>query len=111
MRRDEGRVVDTPLVFKKVFFFKIRQKERKSPALDRENWRATGELLTTGLLILNHGQVTRRTTEFQPLSPFYHTTPTGGHLSLDTLTCIGILSTAGLKWYQTRIHDMLANSP
>ncbi|GFV28554.1 hypothetical protein TNCV_3985051 [Trichonephila clavipes] len=36
MRRDEGRVVDPPLVFKKGFF---QDTGRKSPALDRENLR------------------------------------------------------------------------
>ncbi|GFV58170.1 hypothetical protein TNCV_687771 [Trichonephila clavipes] len=35
MRRDEGRVMDPPLVFKRVFF----RRWEKSPALDEENLR------------------------------------------------------------------------
>ncbi|GFX02589.1 hypothetical protein TNCV_728431 [Trichonephila clavipes] len=34
-------------------------------------------LLTTDHVILNHGQVTWMTPELAPLSPNYHTTPTG----------------------------------
>ncbi|GFX35380.1 hypothetical protein TNCV_101871 [Trichonephila clavipes] len=33
--------------------------------------------------ILSHGQVTRTTPELAAPSPNYHTTPTGGRLSLD----------------------------
>ncbi|GFU64812.1 hypothetical protein TNCV_271971 [Trichonephila clavipes] len=38
-------------------------------------------LLTTDHVILNHGQVTWTTPELAPLSPNYHTTPTGGRFS------------------------------
>ncbi|GFS61264.1 hypothetical protein TNCV_3104961 [Trichonephila clavipes] len=41
---------------------------------------ATRGLLTTGVVILNHRQVTRTTPELAPFSPNYHTTPTGGPL-------------------------------
>ncbi|GFX15369.1 hypothetical protein TNCV_3302981 [Trichonephila clavipes] len=50
-----------------------------------ESVKATRGLLVTDLAILNHGEVTRTTLEkpFTPFSPDFHTTPTGGHLSLD----------------------------
>ncbi|GFV15338.1 integrase catalytic domain-containing protein [Trichonephila clavipes] len=44
-------------------------------------WDAARELLTTDHVILNHGQVTWTTPELAPLSPNYHTTPTGGRFS------------------------------
>ncbi|GFU86938.1 transposable element Tc1 transposase [Trichonephila clavipes] len=44
--------------------------------LDEERVTARG-LLTTDHVILNHGQVTWMTPELAPLSPNYHTTPTG----------------------------------
>ncbi|GFV40575.1 hypothetical protein TNCV_1984171 [Trichonephila clavipes] len=42
---------------------------------------ATGGLLATDHVILNHGQVTWTTPELAPPSPNYHTTPTGGRFS------------------------------
>ncbi|GFV61456.1 hypothetical protein TNCV_2937981 [Trichonephila clavipes] len=36
-----------------------------------------------GLVIFNHGQVTRTTPELAPSSPNFDTTPTGGRLSHD----------------------------
>ncbi|GFW58229.1 hypothetical protein TNCV_2634031 [Trichonephila clavipes] len=42
---------------------------------------ATRGLLATDHVILNHGQVTWMTPELAPLSPNYHTTPTGGRFS------------------------------
>ncbi|GFT94642.1 ketoacyl_synth_N domain-containing protein [Trichonephila clavipes] len=39
--------------------------------------KAARGLLTTDHVILNHGQVTWMTPELAPLSPNYHTTPTG----------------------------------
>ncbi|GFY08552.1 hypothetical protein TNCV_809851 [Trichonephila clavipes] len=38
-------------------------------------------LLAVDLIILNHGQLTRTIHELAHLSPNYHTTPMGGHLS------------------------------
>ncbi|GFW74025.1 hypothetical protein TNCV_545491 [Trichonephila clavipes] len=37
-------------------------------------------LLTTDHVILNHGQVMRKTPELEPFSPNYNTTPMGGLL-------------------------------
>ncbi|GFV43781.1 hypothetical protein TNCV_4609391 [Trichonephila clavipes] len=37
----------------------------------------------TDLVILIHAQVTRTTPELAPSSPNFHSTPTGGYLSLD----------------------------
>ncbi|GFT01277.1 hypothetical protein TNCV_4203641 [Trichonephila clavipes] len=42
-----------------------------------EKLKAARGLLTTDHVILNHGQVTWMTPELAPLSPNYHTTPTG----------------------------------
>ncbi|GFY30547.1 hypothetical protein TNCV_3523101 [Trichonephila clavipes] len=53
-----------------------KQKFRKR----RQNATVRG-LLTTDHVILNHGQVTWTTPELAPLSPNYHTTPTGGRFS------------------------------
>ncbi|GFU59017.1 transposable element Tcb2 transposase [Trichonephila clavipes] len=43
----------------------------------------TGGLLATGLVILNHGQVTRKTPELVPPSPNFHTPQWEGRLSFD----------------------------
>ncbi|GFU90642.1 hypothetical protein TNCV_2092391 [Trichonephila clavipes] len=56
IRRDEGRVVNTPLVFKRVLFQETREREEpglgwrkgKSPALDGEGMRGEPWLERTG---------------------------------------------------------------
>ncbi|GFT98142.1 hypothetical protein TNCV_789561 [Trichonephila clavipes] len=47
---------------------------------------ATRGLLATDHVILNHGQVTWMTPELAPPSPNYHTTPTGGEVTLQSNT-------------------------
>ncbi|GFY22662.1 hypothetical protein TNCV_2179231 [Trichonephila clavipes] len=47
--------------------------------------------------ILNHGQVKRMTPELASPSPNFHTTPTGGRLSVDKFNVHQLLYTAGLK--------------
>ncbi|GFV12117.1 hypothetical protein TNCV_1796041 [Trichonephila clavipes] len=47
------------------------------------HYKAARGLLATDLVILNHGQVTRTTPETAHPSPNFHTTPTGGRLSLN----------------------------
>ncbi|GFX22989.1 hypothetical protein TNCV_2086971 [Trichonephila clavipes] len=57
----------------------LREEKRKLPNSGRRpkaSQPARG-LLTTDHVILNHGQVTWMTPELAPLSPNYHTTPTG----------------------------------
>ncbi|GFT00636.1 hypothetical protein TNCV_141811 [Trichonephila clavipes] len=54
---------------------------------------------------------TRTTPELAPSSSNFHTTPTGGHLSLDRFNVHQPLYTAGLQQYQARAHAMLAKSP
>ncbi|GFX92175.1 hypothetical protein TNCV_1740951 [Trichonephila clavipes] len=44
-RKDEGRVVDPPLVLKRFFF---QNTGGKNPVLDRENWRGEPWLERTG---------------------------------------------------------------
>ncbi|GFY05162.1 hypothetical protein TNCV_3270341 [Trichonephila clavipes] len=46
------------------------------------HYSATRGLLTTDLLLLNHGQDTRTTPELTSHSINFHITPMGGHLSL-----------------------------
>ncbi|GFX10750.1 hypothetical protein TNCV_3928901 [Trichonephila clavipes] len=46
-----------------------------------EKLKATRGLLATDHVILNRGQGTWTTPELAPLSPNYHTTPTGGRFS------------------------------
>ncbi|GFX79450.1 hypothetical protein TNCV_1715991 [Trichonephila clavipes] len=58
---------------------------------------ATRELLTTDLVILNHGQMTRTTHEMAP--PNFLATLTGGRLSLDIFNGIGLLCTAGVQQF------------
>ncbi|GFW84630.1 hypothetical protein TNCV_2596751 [Trichonephila clavipes] len=48
----------------------------RNPRTEPRTFAARG-LLTTDHVILNHGQVTWMTPELAPLSPNYHTTPTG----------------------------------
>ncbi|GFU86403.1 hypothetical protein TNCV_1417551 [Trichonephila clavipes] len=48
-----------------------------SAKTDRHPGQTARGLLTTDHVILNHGQVTWMTPELEPLSPNYHTTPTG----------------------------------
>ncbi|GFV58814.1 hypothetical protein TNCV_3731501 [Trichonephila clavipes] len=45
-------------------------------------YKAARRLLVTDLITLNHGQVTRMTPKNALPSPNFHTTPTGGRLSL-----------------------------
>ncbi|GFV22648.1 hypothetical protein TNCV_2078381 [Trichonephila clavipes] len=45
------------------------------------NYKAARRLLVTDLVILDHGQMTRRTPELVPTSLNFLTTPTGGRLS------------------------------
>ncbi|GFS91179.1 hypothetical protein TNCV_2215081 [Trichonephila clavipes] len=46
---------------------------------------ATIWFLTTDLVTLNHGQVTRTTPKLAPSSPNFHTTLTEGRLSIDRI--------------------------
>ncbi|GFV51480.1 hypothetical protein TNCV_844191 [Trichonephila clavipes] len=70
---------------------------------------ATRWLLATDVVILNHSQVTRTTSELAPLpSPNYHITPTGGRLSSRQIKRASFPYTADLKWYWARTHDMPA---
>ncbi|GFS59136.1 hypothetical protein TNCV_70131 [Trichonephila clavipes] len=57
----------------------------------------TRGFLTTDFVILNHGQVTRTTPELAPRSPNYHTTPTGGRVSLPY--------TKGIQRHEAQTHD------
>ncbi|GFX93129.1 mariner Mos1 transposase [Trichonephila clavipes] len=66
----------------KSFMFGLNKTEIKTMTdiLSRYKFRdshAARGLLTTNLVILNHGQVTWMTPELAPLSPNYHTKPTG----------------------------------
>ncbi|GFT66759.1 hypothetical protein TNCV_688951 [Trichonephila clavipes] len=101
MRRDEGRVVNTPLVFKRVLFQETKKKKRdergtrpwmkkgKSSALDGESMRERALVgngreesakekvqegfWATALVMLKHGQEKKMTPELAP--SFQTTTP------------------------------------
>ncbi|GFU31905.1 hypothetical protein TNCV_1111601 [Trichonephila clavipes] len=51
-------------------------------------YKATQGQLATDLITLSHSQVTGMTPELPPPSPCFHTTPTGGRLSLDRFNII-----------------------
>ncbi|GFY10319.1 transposase [Trichonephila clavipes] len=67
-------------------------------------------LSATVFVILNHGQVTRTTPELAR-SLIFHTTPTGGCLSLDRFNTHRPLRTVDFQRYQARTHDAPATSP
>ncbi|GFW31665.1 hypothetical protein TNCV_4683381 [Trichonephila clavipes] len=70
---------------------------------------ATRGLLVTDLVILNHGQVTRRTHEEAP--PLLTPTPTGGRLSSRQIESASLPFTMGLLWFWARTHDKASHDP
>ncbi|GFX97436.1 hypothetical protein TNCV_2839961 [Trichonephila clavipes] len=63
----------------------------------KSHYKAARELLATGLVILNHGQVTRTTSELAP-TLLTSTPHQQEDVSASTyLTCIGLFCTAGLQ--------------
>ncbi|GFY05357.1 hypothetical protein TNCV_2208021 [Trichonephila clavipes] len=71
--------------------------------------RTTRRLLAMDLVILNHGQVTRTTTELAP--PPLTFIPTGGRFSLNRFNVQQPLCTAGLQQFQARTRDTPVTSP
>ncbi|GFY26285.1 hypothetical protein TNCV_24831 [Trichonephila clavipes] len=71
----------------------------------------SGGIINNNILILKHRQVTRTTPELPPLTPNFHTKPTGEHLSVDILNTHWLALHGGSSAVLTRIHDMHAMNP
>ncbi|GFX47430.1 hypothetical protein TNCV_1734171 [Trichonephila clavipes] len=57
------------------------------------------------LVILNHGQVIRTTSELAPPFPYFQTMPTGEHWASKDLTCIGSESNRTVTWMVPKATD------